>query len=291
MFKEINKTFRIKITTSRQIGLYKYIQNNKISIGDIINVPWKYLKTSSFRREKLELICDDCGKEFNSRLQSLDEDINEHFCSSCKQSGEKNYNYGKHIHPNTKKGLLNFLNSTKNPSKQIEVRDKISKARKGKPGNGLGSKHPHSEETKNKLSIALKKAWKDGKFKKVQNTFGHTDTKIYKDLEYQGSYELNFLKYIEKIGYLSLIERGPKIKYINKDGEAKIYFSDFKLKNSNIIFEIKSTYILGLHEENYYLKENAAIKLYDYNLILDNNFEIVNKKIKEYEVCKAKKLD
>jgi len=186
------------------------------------------------------------------------------------------------MHPNTKNALLKVLNSDKNPAKSIEARRKLSISRKGKPGNGLGSKHPHSEETKKKLSISVKKAWKDGKYKKITESFGHTDTKTYKDIEYQGSYELNFLKYIEEKEYLDKIERGPKIKYINKDGKNKIYFSDFRLKNSNIIFEIKSTYILELHKENYYLKESAALLKYDYNLVLDNNFGIVDKKIKEY---------
>jgi len=281
MFVDKEKTFKIVISSSRQIGLYKYLIDNNIKMGDIIDIPWYRLKTSSFRREKIDLICDDCGKTFTSRLQNLDENVNDHFCGSCNQKGEKNYNYGGTIHPNAKRSILKILKSDKNPSKRPEVREKISKSLEGNT-NGLGSIHPHSEETKKKLSISVKKAWAEGKFKKIQNTFGQTDTKIYNGIEYQGSYELNFLKYIEKQGYLNKIERGPKIKYINKDGENKIYFSDFRLKNSNIIFEIKSTYILELHKENYYIKESAALLKYDYNLVLDNNFNIVDKKIMEY---------
>lgn len=290
MFVDKKKTFKIEIKSNIQIGTYKKYNFNNLKIGDVIFIPWYFLKTSKFRKEKLELICDDCNKNYKSRIQNLDENINEHYCSSCFQKGERHYNYGKPQHINTKKGVIDML-LTNNPAKRPEVREKLSISRKGKPGNGLGSKHPHSEETKNKLSISVKKAWKDGKFKKIQDSFGQTNTQIYKDIEYQGSYELNFLKYVEKLGYLHLIERGPKIKYINKDGENKIYFSDFRLKTSNIIFEIKSTYILGLHKENYYLKESAAKEKYDYNLVLDNNFEILNKKIKEYEFCKIKKLD
>lgn len=291
MFKNKEKTFKILVTTSRQIGLYKNIQDNKILLGDIIDVPWRFLKTSSFRREKLELICNECGKEFYKRLEHLDENDNIHYCSSCFQKGNKHYNYGKSIHPNTKKALYdNLINN--NPSKKLEVRKKISESRKGKPGNALGSIHPHTNETKKKLSISLKKAWRDGKFNKLQNTFGQTNTEIYKNIEYQGTYELNFLKYIENLGYLNYIERGPKIKYIDKDGNNKIYFSDFRLKNSNIIFEIKSSYILNLHKENYLLKENIAKLKYDYNLILDNNFYNVEEKINQYnEIYKREKMD
>jgi hypothetical protein len=247
--------------------------------GDIITVPWYMLKTSKFRREKIDLICDDCGKKFTSRLQNLDENVNMHFCSSCFQKGERHYNFRGTMHPNTKNALMDCLLGDKNPSKRKEVKEKISNSLKGNK-NGLGSTHPHSEETKKKLSKAVKKAWKEGKFSKVNDNFGHTEIKQYKNIDYQGTYELNFLKYVEQLGYLDKIERGPKIKYIDKDGNNKIYFSDFRLKNSKIIFEIKSTYILDLHKENYYLKEEAARKKYDYNLILDNNFSIVEEKIK-----------
>lgn len=281
MFKNKEKTFRILVTTSRQIGLYKNIQDNKIILGDSIDVPWQFLKTTSFRREKLELICNECGKEFCRRLEHLNENDNIHYCSSCRQRGEKNYNYGKPIHPNTRKGLVDML-LTNNPSKKLEVRKKISDAKKGKPSNNPNGIKSHTDETKNKISESLKILWKEGKFNKLQNTFGQTNTEIYKNIEYQGSYELNFLKYIENLGYLNYIERGPKIKYIDKDGNNKIYFSDFRLKNSNIIFEIKSTYFLNLHKENYILKEIAAKTKYNYILILDNNFDNLIEKIKEY---------
>ena len=94
------------------------------------------------------------------------------------------------------------------------------------------------------------------------------------------------------MGHINDVERGPKIRYINKDNEQKVYFSDYRLKNSDIIFEIKSTYILELHKDNYLLKEEAAKRKYDYNLVLDNDFSIVDKKIKEYnEIYKFQKLD
>jgi len=282
MFVDKEKTFEIRVNSNVTVGMLKKQGFSNIKIGDSVDVPWYLLKTSRQKGEKINLVCDDCRKTFTSRLKNLDKNINEHYCGSCNQRGERHYNFNGTCHPNSKKALIEFLKSDKNPSKRKEVREKISKARKGKPGNGLGSKHPHTEETKKKLSESVKRAWKEGKYKKIQDTFGHTDTKIYKGIEYQGTYELNFLQYIENLGCLDIIERGPKIKYINKDGKNKIYFSDFRLKNSNIIFEVKSTYILDLHKENYLLKEEAAKRKYDYTLILDNIFSIVNEKIKQY---------
>jgi Na+/phosphate symporter len=47
------------------------------------------------------------------------------------------------------------------------------------------------------------------------------------------------------------------------------------IKNTNIVFEIKSTYIWKKYYEKNILKKEAAEKLYQYHLIMDNNFEIL----------------
>jgi len=70
-----------------------------------------------------------------------------------------------------------------------------------------------------------------------------------------------------------MIERGPSIKYINDDGKNHLYYIDYKIKNTNIIFEIKSSYFLKLHEKICYLKEKECKKQnFIYYMILDNNF-------------------
>ena len=39
-----------------------------------------------------------------------------------------------------------------------------------------------------------------------------------------------------------MLEPGPVISYIDPEGKERNYFIDFKLKDSNIVFEIKSDY-------------------------------------------------
>jgi len=55
------------------------------------------------------------------------------------------------------------------------------------------------------------------------------------------------------------------------------YFIDYKMKGTNIVFEIKSTYYWNKLLETNLLKEKAAKELYNYNIIMDNNFKILDK--------------
>lgn len=65
----------------------------------------------------------------------------------------------------------------------------------------------------------------------------------YKDtgIVYQGSYELYFLDLINEKGLLHTIENGPKIPYY-MDNKKYLYLVDFKIKDTNRLIEIKSSY-------------------------------------------------
>jgi hypothetical protein len=94
----------------------------------------------------------------------------------------------------------------------------------------------------------------------------------YKDttLLYQGSYEFDFLeKFANKIDILN----GPRIKYIDKNGIKRIYYSDFYIPSLNLIVEIKSSFIILL-DSDILEKKAAVIKNgYNYILILDKNYD------------------
>jgi hypothetical protein len=61
------------------------------------------------------------------------------------------------------------------------------------------------------------------------------------DIVYQGSYELYFLDLMNEKGLIHTIENGPKIPYyIN--GKKYLYLVDFKIKDTNKLIEIKSSY-------------------------------------------------
>lgn len=112
---------------------------------------------------------------------------------------------------------------------------------------------------------------------------GKIYTKQYKNIDYQSSYELKFLLFVDELGMLDLIERGPKIIYKDKENKEHSYFSDFKIKNSNIVFEIKSTYTWKKNLEINLLKKEASEKIYNYILVFDNKFNKIKKILKKYE--------
>lgn len=90
-------------------------------------------------------------------------------------------------------------------------------------------------------------------------------------VKYQGSYEKDFLDLCEKLNII--VERGKSIKYIYK-GSERIYFSDYYLKDFNLIVEIKSTYIYKLHEERNIEKRKASITCgYNFLFIIDKKYD------------------
>jgi hypothetical protein len=136
------------------------------------------------------------------------------------------------------------------------------------------------QEIKDKISKSSIESFKAGR-RKVSSGWGNIKIKNYNGIDYQSSYELRFLKFLESINKLNIIERGPIISYFVDDKE-HTYHSDFRIKNSNIVFEIKSTYVWNRKLETNLLKKEAAEKIYQYFIILDNNFQKIESIINEF---------
>jgi len=97
----------------------------------------------------------------------------------------------------------------------------------------------------------------------------------FKNLTYQGSYELDFLKkFYDKID----IENGPSVPYLFKK-QNKVYHSDFFIPSLNLIVEIKSDYILTLDIEINEKRKSCLNLGYNYILIVNKDYEKINKKI------------
>jgi hypothetical protein len=160
-----------------------------------------------------------------------------------------------------------------------------NKAKKGKPSSMLG-KH-HKEESKIKSRIAnqksLKEAWKTGKMD-YHSKYANSKINFYGGIKYQGSYELDFLKEMEKLNLLKLIERGPAVSYIDKNRKKRIYLIDYKIKGTNILIEIKSSYTITLDNKNILLKEKYAKRYGNYIIIVDKNYIKLKEKLKKYEI-------
>jgi hypothetical protein len=81
-----------------------------------------------------------------------------------------------------------------------------------------------------------------------------------------------------------MLERGPVIEYVDDNGLTHNYFSDFKIKNTNIVIEIKSSYMWQKNQRINELKKETSEKIYNYIVIKDNNFSefdsLISQKIK-----------
>lgn len=287
MFIDPNYSFQLEIKNPGRLKLLHEVLDPSLKMGDSVNVPWYFLKTSSLRSNHLKLKCDDCGNVFSKKLCNLDPSNNIHYCGSCFQKGERHYNFGGSIHKNSKIGIINWHDNNENPARRAGVRKKISKARKGKPSNMLGKNQ--SEETKRKISdsnkITMKKMWETGKLN-YKSKYADSKIEEYKGIQYQGNYELDFLKEMEKYGLLSLIERGPVIEYMDSAGKNRLYLVDFKIKNTDLLIEIKSSYTIKINSKNNHLKFEFAKKHGNFIIIIDKDYSDLRKKINEYGISK-----
>ena len=103
--------------------------------------------------------------------------------------------------------------------------------------------------------------------------------KEYKGMSYQGTYELDFLKFCDSNNLLNDISKINPIKYTFKN-KTKYYHSDFYLKKYNMIIEIKSSYYYNRFLEKNLSKEESCINSgYDFLFIIDKNYDNFKQKI------------
>jgi hypothetical protein len=99
-------------------------------------------------------------------------------------------------------------------------------------------------------------------------------------LYYQSSYERDFLLYVDKLGLLDFIKRGPTIQY-NFNGIIKTHYPDFYIDNYNLIVEIKSDYYYKKYLDLNIAKMEECIRLgYNYLYIINKNYNIFNNILK-----------
>lgn len=281
MFIKEKEFVNIKITSKSQATKLSKKLNKKIIIGDIISFHWSVLKSTKNRVLSIEVGCDDCGNVHKRRIRDLSVDNPIHYCLSCGKKGVRNPQYGLSCSDEAKIGLKNWIDINGNPftwkSSILKIKEKNPWLKVAKKNTGK----KRNDDTKNKMSVSALKAFKEGR-RVPCNRWGKTIIKQYNGIDYQSSYELRFLRELERLNLFDKIERGPEIQYIDYDGKERTYFSDFKIKESNIVFEIKSSYIWNKGLATNLLKKEAAEKLYDYNIIIDNKFNLLNKIINNY---------
>lgn len=272
----LDKTVNVEIISKSHATRYKNSYGIECSNGDIISVPIEKLKTSSYRRNMLNCICDDCGSKFTRRLDKCC-DTEYDYCNKCVLKGDRHPKFGEPLSIETKRKISKKLSGENNPfygkTHSDEVKRELSKLSKG---NKYHAGHKHSDSVREKISYTVRKGYENGTRAK---THGNARCGKYKGLKYQGSYELTFLKYCDTLGVLDKITRGPIIKYKGLDGKQHYYLSDYFIEELNIVIEIKSTHFWRLKEETNKIKMKTALKSYKYVLVLDNKFEDFNNEI------------
>lgn len=113
-------------------------------------------------------------------------------------------------------------------------------------------------------------------FEKTQKS--QLKLKSYKNINYQGTYELDFLIFCDKNNLLNRVSKSKTIKYLFNESE-KNYHPDFYIKDINLIIEIKSDYYYNLHLEKNLSKEKSTLKQgFDFIFIINKDYtEFLNK--------------
>jgi hypothetical protein len=142
-----------------------------------------------------------------------------------------------------------------NPMSNVDIQDKLKKTMNLKYGVDFASQN----------EILFQKMLENGY--KINK---------YKDIYYQGTYELDFLEKYYHVG----ITRGKSIKYFYNNIE-HIYFPDFYFDKLNLIVEIKSSKWYQEHLNKNLAKQKACKEQgYNFIFIIDKNYEIFDKIIK-----------
>lgn len=101
------------------------------------------------------------------------------------------------------------------------------------------------------------------------------------EITYQGTFEEDFINYC--IQNKIVIENGPIIEYKMKNKNRK-YFSDFYIRDHNLIIEIKSFYLYKKDFGKNLIKKRASIESgYNFLFIIDKDYTKLENIINKYE--------
>ena len=119
-------------------------------------------------------------------------------------------------------------------------------------------------------------------FEKAQSSAYKTHKYKDTDINYQGSYELDFIQYCIK----NEIEftKGPTIRYL-MNNKNRVYHSDFYISKYNLVCEVKSEYTFNYdYEENIIKKQYSINSGYNFLFLIDNDLKELENIIKHYEI-------
>ena len=277
-----------KITIKTNPSNYRhYIEHGYLinKCGDEIEIKIKHLPKSS--HVKIQCRCDNCEDEKLVSYYNYNIYLEKHLIYTCyKCCNVKNkltcfQKYGK------------FYSATKEYKNKVETTinerygskegysNFIRDITKERVTEKYGTDNVFRiESVKNKIKSTLLERYGVEHalqcptfFQKSQTTgFKYNE---YNKVRYQGSYELDFLKFFEKLNIK--VTKCKSIKYTLNESK-KVYFPDFYLPEYNLIVEIKSKYYYEKEFEKNQMKKEYSIKSgYNFIFIIDKDYtEIEN---------------
>ena len=209
---------------------------------------------------------------------------------------EKNKKYFSDLHKNFSKERKKEINEkrAKTNLKKYGVDNIFKDTERMKKAylKKLGVDHP-AKDPKIKEKI-LKKLHSEEVLKKNIGKNGNVPKKFYNnELHYQGSYELDLIKYVEKNGCLDKLKNGKTFTYKDKEGKERFYFPDFTLENENeeIVIEVKSNYTKE-KDKNLNLKQEAVVEnKNDFLLVVDKKYEDLDKYLNKCKNNSVQKVE
>jgi hypothetical protein len=256
--------------------------------GDEISVSIEDLPKSS--HVEINCKCDNCGNQKKIKYHSYNLYIKNHGFYSCykccniKNKLTSNEKYGgfysstKKYKDDVKKTIIEKYGSLEEYSNFIrEISKKKCNEKYGVDNvfmlDGVKEKIKKSLSKRYNVEHALQNEYF---FNKSQKS--GFKIKEYNGIKYQGTYELDFLKFCEKMN-LEILKH-KSIKYY-QNSKQKIYFPDFYLPKYNLIIEIKSSYYYKKEEEKNILKEKYTKEFgLNFLFIIDKNYNYLLNLIK-----------
>jgi hypothetical protein len=267
----ITKESSIRIN-NKNIEHFKKLGYQDLKLNEFIKVPVNHLMKGS--KIEIIVICDICGEEKSIIYKLYNTCILKHGfyscngkCSNIKRSktnkilyGSDNWMQNKENYEKYKNIIFEktgFDNVFKCPKSQENFRKTIMEK------YGV-SNLSHSEE------VYINQQISGFSMKK------HIETGLY----YRGTYELDFLNYC--LNNRININQGKRFTYLFEN-EDHYYFSDFYLKEKNLIIEIKSDYYWNKYlSKNLEKMKSVKDSGFDFLLILNKDYTEFRKIISEH---------
>lgn len=243
---------KIKQTCINKYGVEYSIQNEEIQNKKINTNVNRY--GTPFPTQNIEIknkIKQTCLDKYGTSSPLASNEIKE----KIYKTKELKYGNGKYNNRKKYKQKCLEIYGFDNPLKNNDIKEKIKLTNLNKYG------HEYAIQNNEIFNKMLKSGLK---------------IKKYKNIYYQGQYELDFLKKYYNIG----ITRGMPIEYIY-NGKKHIYYPDFYYEKLNLLIEIKSSMWYNAHlEKNLVKKKWCNDKNYNFIFIIDKNYDVFDRIIK-----------